>query len=111
MALERRPTEARGTILAGESIGGYIALPPKGDDPTLTELGLTKRSYALRAEIRMGELLRETDRAVGTDKGGKQYVDSNLPLPSNSPPTLAELGLTKREQGGNYRAILCLAVT
>jgi hypothetical protein len=42
----------------------------------------------------MGELLRETERAVGTDKGGRQYVDGNRLLPSSPPPTLAELGLT-----------------
>ncbi len=55
------------------------------------------RSYALEAERKMGQLLRETERAVGTDKGGRQYVDSNHTLPSNAPPTLSELGLTKRD--------------
>lgn len=55
------------------------------------------RSYALEAERKMGQLLAETERAVGTDKGGRQYADSNQPLPSNAPPTLAELGLTKRD--------------
>ena len=49
------------------------------------------RSYALRAEIRMGELLQETERAKpGPDKKDR--------LPDvTEPPTLAELGLTKRE--------------
>ena len=55
------------------------------------------QTYARQAEIRMGEILAETERAVGTDKGGRQYIDSNMPLPSNAPPTLADLGLTKRE--------------
>ncbi len=55
------------------------------------------RSYAKRAELRMGEMLTQTERAKGTDKGGRQYVDGDRALPSNAPPTLAELGLTKRE--------------
>jgi len=53
--------------------------------------------YAIRAEIRMGELLIATERAKGTDKGGRQYVDGHHPLPSNPPPTLAELHISKNE--------------
>lgn len=53
------------------------------------------RSYALEAERRMGEMLRETDRNIGTmpskEDGG------HMVLPPSSPPTLSELGLTKRE--------------
>lgn len=52
------------------------------------------RSYALEAERRMGELLKETERA----KGGLPYQTkstSNKALPVE--PTLAELGISKRE--------------
>lgn len=55
------------------------------------------RSYALEAERKMGEMLKDTERAVGTDKGGKPSLDGRRELPSNPPPTLFELGLTKRE--------------
>ena len=50
------------------------------------------RSYALDAERRMGELLLETDRAKG---GNPNLPTSNGMLPVE--PTLAELGLTKRD--------------
>ena len=41
-------------------------------------------------------MLKETPRAVGTDKGGRQYLDGAKPLLSNAPPTLADLGLDKK---------------
>jgi hypothetical protein len=57
------------------------------------------RSYALEAERKMGQILAETERAVGTDKAGRsKKLDGNRSLPSNPPPTLDELGLTKRER-------------
>jgi len=54
------------------------------------------RSYALEAERRMGEMLRETERAKG---GGDRKSDHRLPTVTGDPdaPTLAELGITKRE--------------
>ena len=56
------------------------------------------RHYATLAEIRMGELLLETPRAVGTDiSGRKSMLDSTREVPSNHPPTLAELGVTKKD--------------
>jgi len=54
------------------------------------------RSYALEAERKMGELLAATERAKGTDKAGRPKIDGNRALPSNPPPTLAEIGVTKR---------------
>ena len=51
--------------------------------PTLAEIGVTKRESA------EAQMLAQTERAKGTDKGGRQYVDGNMPLPSNPPPTLA----------------------
>ena len=57
----------------------------------------TSRKMLAEAERKMGQMLKDTDRAVGTDKGGRQYVDGNRPLPSNTPPTIADLGLTKNE--------------
>lgn len=55
------------------------------------------RSYALEAERKMGKMLAETDRAKGTDKAGRPKIDGNRALPSNPPPTLAEIGITKNE--------------
>ena len=58
----------------------------------------TARSYAMEAEHKIGEMLAETPRASGADKGGKpRDVDGARALPSNAPPTLADLGLTKAE--------------
>jgi len=55
------------------------------------------RSYALEAERKMGQLLKETERAVGADKAGRVSLDGSRLLPSNPPPTLSELGLSKKE--------------
>lgn len=49
-------------------------------------------SYALEAERKMGQMLRQTDRADGGDA-----QRTRLHGDTESPPTLAELGLTKRE--------------
>ena len=61
------------------------------------------RRYALEAERKMGEMLLATKRAKGTDKGGRQYVDGRHRRPSNAPPTLSELGLTKNESAKAQR--------
>jgi len=50
------------------------------------------RSYALEAERKMGEMLQETERA----KGGRPTETSSSVEPVLE-PTLAELGLTKKE--------------
>lgn len=50
------------------------------------------RSYALEAERRMGEMLRVTRLADGGDAQRTRYHKS-----TESPPTLAELGLSKRD--------------
>ena len=49
------------------------------------------KSYALEAERKMGQMLKETERAKGTRLGG------NVVLPPDDTPTLADLGLTKRD--------------
>lgn len=57
------------------------------------------RSYALEAERRMGELLAETERAKGTAGAGRPEKGSHRMLPPKpeSAPTLAALGISKRE--------------
>jgi hypothetical protein len=56
------------------------------------------RSYALEAERKMGELLRETERAKGAIAGGeKGSPRGHYTELRDSAPTLAALGLTKRE--------------
>jgi len=57
------------------------------------------RSYALRAERKMGEMLQATDRATGTAGRGRPSLGGSVVLPPKEDiqPTLAELGVTKRE--------------
>jgi hypothetical protein len=62
-----------------------------------TRLCRFTRCYALEAGRKMGEILEKTERAKGTDKAGRKNLDGYRTLPSNPPPTLADLGLTKRE--------------
>lgn len=55
------------------------------------------RSYALEAERKMGEMLKETERrGPKYSKGGGSKGSKREPLPE-APPTLADLGLTKKE--------------
>lgn len=55
------------------------------------------KSYALEAERKMGEMLRETERA----KPGPEKKDRSPYV--TDPPTLASLGLTKRESAEAQR--------
>ncbi len=59
------------------------------------------KSYAMRAEIRMGEMLAQTERNVGA-KGSIITGDIRVPVKDQS-PTLAELGLSKRESSEAQR--------
>ena len=53
--------------------------------------------YALDAERKMGEMLKETERAKGTQLAGRT-VGGHVTLPPKpETPTLAEIGVTKRE--------------
>ncbi len=50
----------------------------------------------VRAERKCGELLRDMEKAKGTDRGGRtSKIDGRRELPSNSPKTLSEMGVTK----------------
>ena len=51
-----------------------------------------RRSYALEAERKMGQMLKETERADGGDA-----QRTRLRHVTESPPTLSALGLSKRE--------------
>ena len=55
---------AKGTRLAGRSIGGNAVIPPKDDTPTLSELGVTKRESA---ETLPGDQKKSLDRAWRCD--------------------------------------------
>ena len=56
------------------------------------------QSYGRRAEIRLGELLLDTERAKGTAGTGRPTLGGHKALPPKSDaPTLAELGITKNE--------------
>ena len=57
------------------------------------------RSYAFDAERKMGELLRATERAVGTNKGARKKIDGDRALPSNPPPTLNAIKLSDEAFG------------
>lgn len=64
------------------------------------------RAYALRAERKMGEMLQATkdDRPSGARSGGKKDGPrGNYTEPRESGPTLAELGLSKRESADAQR--------
>lgn len=58
----------------------------------------------IRAERRAGELLAEMPKASGADYGGKPSIDGNRLLPSNPPPTLADLGISKM-QSSRYQTL------
>jgi len=51
----------------------------------------------LRAERKMGEMLKEMPKAMGNEYGGRNKIDSNRMLPSNPTPTLKDIGIEKYE--------------
>jgi len=56
------------------------------------------RAYAVRAEIRIGEMLLATDRNPGSrTKGGGGFSGGTIVEPPEDVPTLIELGLTRKE--------------
>ena len=59
----------------------------------------------LRAERRMGEMLKEMPKAKGTEYGGKQkIIDGNMMQPSMSTQTLLDIGIQKH-QSSRYQKI------
>jgi hypothetical protein len=53
---------------------------------------------------KMGEMLRETERATRPPGPGRGKVSTPaFPTFSGSPPTLSDLGITKRESAGSFR--------
>ena len=62
------------------------------------KLGAYCRSYALEAERKMGQMLKETERAKGMRAiGGDKRSGGTVMLPPEDAPTLSALGLSKRE--------------
>jgi hypothetical protein len=62
------------------------------------------RSYALEAERRLGELLAQTERALNRPGPGRGKAGNKaLPALTDAPPTLASLGLSKRESAEAQR--------
>lgn len=57
------------------------------------------RSYALRAEIKLGSMLAASERATGAKGIGTSAVTTG----NHTPPTLAQLGITKRESAQAQR--------
>jgi hypothetical protein len=49
-----------------------------------------------RAKNRMGELLKQMEKAGGGAYGGKARIDGSRKVPSNPPPKLSDLGITKK---------------
>ena len=67
------------------------------------------RGYALEAERKMGEMLATTERAKGAkgNPGGRGAVVVQSPAITAQTPTLAALGITKRESSETKTRISC----
>lgn len=50
----------------------------------------------VRALARLGELLQGLEKASGGQKGGRKRIDGSRSEPSNTPPTLADMGVSKK---------------
>ena len=73
----------------GKQVRGQNDPQPKTAEKLAAEYGERKMG---------GEMLVATPRARGADKGGRpKKLDGSRLLPSNPPPTLASLGISKRE--------------
>jgi hypothetical protein len=65
------------------------------------KLGEEAEAYAhaikVDAMTLMGELLKETEKATGGERGGRAAKDGSRKEPSFAAPTLAEVGISKKE--------------
>ena len=82
--------------------GARLALPTSAEVAKRKNMGedaiLHCRSYALEAERKMGQMLKETERNPGVrTKGGGKGAGGSVALPPADKPTLADLGISKRE--------------
>jgi hypothetical protein len=55
------------------------------------------REIQIRAKAKLGEQLARTEKGKGGERGGKASLDGSRKEPSNPTPTLAEMGLSKKE--------------
>lgn len=64
------------------------------------QLGLDAVNLAMGIKLdaarKLGEYLKRTPKAKGSDYGGRAPIDGTREEPSNPPPTLAELGISKK---------------
>lgn len=51
----------------------------------------------------MGAMLSQTERATGGEHGGRTKIDGSRTEPSNTVPTLSELGITKKESARSQK--------
>ena len=49
----------------------------------------------VRAERKCGQMLRDTEKAKGSDVAGRPDLDGRRELPANPPKTLSDMGITK----------------
>jgi DNA N-6-adenine-methyltransferase (Dam) len=75
----------------------FVAIQVYAKQAKDTQLLQHATEIRMRAERRAGELLREMEKASGADYGGRPKLDGSRALPSNPPPTLTELGVTKTQ--------------
>lgn len=62
-----------------------------------TELIGYATEIRLRAERRAGQMLRDAEKASGGQIGGRKTKDGRRSRPSNPPPTLKQIGVTKTQ--------------
>jgi hypothetical protein len=68
-----------------------------GETSSYLAARIARDAPKIRAERRLGELLREMPKAKGSDVGGKKRrIDGDRQSPSNAPPTLADQGISKK---------------
>lgn len=60
------------------------------------ELEIHAAEIRIRAERRLGELLRDSPKATGGEYGGKTKIDGSRKELSNPTPTLADIGIDKK---------------
>ena len=90
--------------LLAELAGDETALDAPDDTPLLRAgVGLDSLRGAVllteikrRAEIRMGELLKATERVAGGERGGRHAKDGSRAITIKQ-PTLRELGISKAQ--------------
>ena len=77
---------AKGTVLAGKTIGGHTVLPPENDKPTLAQVGIDKK-LSSRSQAIASIPEKEFEETLAEHREGQQAVTAKA-IQRHNPPRM-----------------------